>query len=190
MLFDGPVPFTETRSYTSLRIDALTASAVSGGRADVRLTGALEACAGLWARGLSVATIEGDHGALTPMVLSTIGRELCRNGQSIFLINVGERGVSLTPVYAVDFIGGPGAWNYRVQVAGPTMTESRVVTADQVLDFKYAADPSRPWLGVAPWEWCSTTSRLAGSLENQMADVAGGTAGTLLTVPGGLQPDR
>ena len=88
-------------SYTDSIVNAVLA-AVSGNTASAGSTAALEAAAGAVARAFAAATVEGASpaitGALTPDVLSLIGRNLIRAGDSVHLIETGPDGLKLCPV--------------------------------------------------------------------------------------------
>ena len=113
---------TASGSYTDTLIQGLLAQAQGTIKSDPGATAALEAAAGLWSRALASATVEGDrYGAVTPEVLSIIGRAWIRHGESVFLIEAGDR-VRLVPASTWDLTGGyhPEAWVYRADVEGPS----------------------------------------------------------------------
>ena len=73
---DGPAP--EVRAdATDLFIDVLTA-AVGATTVSTWAAGAVEIAAGLWARALSTAAVEG--APVGPRILAEIGRDLARHG--------------------------------------------------------------------------------------------------------------
>ena len=83
---------TGRRDYTSLITTALddAASSTTGEGVIAARTGALELCAGQWGRALSTAAVEpaGVRSVVTSSVLALIGRELCRRGEAVFLLNL------------------------------------------------------------------------------------------------------
>ena len=81
-------------------------------------------------------------------------------------------------------------WRYRCLIAGPSGTVTRLLPAEGVIHGRYSIDPSRPWAGIAPLAWASLTGKLHASLEDAIADEAGGTRGHLLPVPAGPDGDE
>ena len=55
---------------------------------------------------------------------------------------------------------------------------------------RYSIDPARPWAGVSPLGWARLTGKLHASIEDAIADEAGGTRGHLLPVPQGPDSDE
>ena len=81
--------------------------------------------------GLASATVKPDTPALrsvSPGILDGIGRNLCRAGESLHVIDVRGGRVTLTPVasWSVHGSDDPASWLYRVTLNGPDST--RVVT--------------------------------------------------------------
>ena len=76
-------PFTDciTRAYVEAALGSAAAPSLLA-------VSALETAAGLWARGFAAAEVEGDRGALTPPVMASVAHELCRSGNSLWLIQV------------------------------------------------------------------------------------------------------
>ena len=98
-------PWSQTRSalgssYTDQVISQILSSASV---ARVMVWGrwpSIEASARLWGSGLASATVKPDNLALqaiTPTILDSIGRNLCRVGECLFMIDVRQGKVSLTP---------------------------------------------------------------------------------------------
>ena len=81
-------------------------------------------------------------------------------------------------------------WRYRCLIAGPSGSITRNLPAEGVVHGRYSTDPARPWCGVSPLAWASLTGRLHASLEDAIADEAGGTRGHLLPVPQGPEGDE
>ena len=74
-------------SFTDAVVARLVAT--SAGVGDGGALGAIEVASRLWGSGLSSATVSPSGGALaavTPSVLDTIGRSLCRAGESLYAI--------------------------------------------------------------------------------------------------------
>ena len=167
---DGPA---ERRSYTSVILDAITAAAAGqGSNVSALATAAVEACALAWARALATATVEGPpsaRAAVSPSVLFALGHDLARHGESVWRIGRGGR---LEPVASWSVEGGPDpeTWQYRVELAGPSMTQHRTVPAAGVVHVRHAPDPIQPWRGRSPIAVASATGRLAAGLESALSD--------------------
>ena len=85
--------------------------------------GGLQIAAGRVARALSVATVEGDGGLLTPDLLAGIGYDLTRQGEALHLFSVDAltgapsllRASTTVPVIAGS--ADPRSWRYSLSVA-------------------------------------------------------------------------
>ena len=176
----------ETDSYTDGRILA-TLLDVESGAASAHQTAALEAAAGLYAACLAGAAITPAVPALKPSCLSLMGRDLIRNGESVFLIKVMSGNVLLSPVATWDVRGGvdPASWFYRIDVFAPTSPSpiSGIFPAAQVIHVRYSSDSARPWYGRGPMDWAQKSGSLAGGLESRLSAEAQGASGYLLPVP-------
>ena len=186
-------PEIRSSSYTDLIIAGLEARA-DGSTSNVRALAALEIASGLWARSLATATVEPATAALaglTPSVLSDIGTQLCRHGESVHALSVEGGRVVLHPVGSFDLQGDydPRSWRYQVTQSGPTSTTTRRLTADEVLHFRLSCDPSEPWRGRSPMSRCPETAALASALETRLAQEASSPVGSLLGVPESSDPD-
>lgn len=182
----------ETRaSYTDAVVQAIAAQAAGGVTATIGGVGALEAAAGVIGRALAGATVDGPDPfkkALTPEVLGTIGRELIRRGEAVYLIQVpngNEATVRLFPAGSWDVAGqyDPEGWRYQTHLSGPSGQESRTVAAAAVLHFRYAVDPARPWRGIGPVQAADVAGRLAAGIEGTLANESQGPHGTLIGIP-------
>ncbi|MCY4360807.1 MAG: hypothetical protein OXE42_01280 [Gammaproteobacteria bacterium] len=182
-------PIAETRdanSYTDARI-AATLRDVEGTELTAHKTAAAEACSGLYAACLAGAHVTPSIPALNPAFLSLLARELIRNGEALFIIQLAGDRIELIPAASWDVRGGvvPATWFYRVDAWGPTSTSptSQIVSGAQVLHFRYSVAPSRPWRGISPLTWASDSGSLAGGLETRLSGEALGPSGYLLPVP-------
>lgn len=180
---------TAQGSYTDTLIRELVALADGTIDANPYATGALETASGLWARSLASARVEPRNArtaAITPSVLAIIGREWIRNGEAVFTIEVSEAGrVRLLPVSSWDITGGalPESWSYRCDIQGPTTHETRQLMAEGVIHTRYAVDPRRPWKGLNPIAYASTTGTLLSHLETKLSQEAAGPVGHFLPLP-------
>ena len=143
----------------------------ASGASDGSALAAIETAARLWGAGLSSATVKPDNLALrsvSPGVLDSIGRNLCRSGESLHVISVRDGAVVLTPASAWEVHGdeNPINWRYTVTLNGPDTTRMITLTADSVVHIQYAPHPSRPWSGRSPMMMAADTARAAGNLEH------------------------
>jgi hypothetical protein len=181
----------EAGGFTSAVVDALMARARGGASVTTaEATAALEAAAGVYARAFAVATVTPattSTAALTPAVLATAAREVIRRGECVAVIEVDRNGARLVPAGSWTVYGSPdpATWWYRCDLWGPSGNRTVRAPAASVVHFRYSVDPSRPWAGVGPLGWAALTGRLAGALEDALADEAGGTRGHVLPVPKG-----
>ena len=176
-------------SYTDAFVDALLNRATDSDRATALETGAVEIAAGFYQRAFmsaSVSPMNNRTAPLTPELMGSIGRELIRNGEALFLIEVVDGAVVLTPVGSHDVRGQarPDTWLYRLDLFGPSRHRStRRVPYDGVIHCIYARSPSRPYRGVSPLDYARHTGKLAANIENKLSQEAGGPVGNILPIP-------
>ena len=159
-------------SYTDLVVSRLVAA--SAGVGDGGALAAVETASRIWGSGLASATVkpsEIELAAVTPSVLDTIGRALCRSGESLHVIDVRDGRVTLTPtaLWTVQGDADPASWMYLCTLNGPSTARTITRPAASVLHVKYAAHPSRPWAGRSPVQLAVDTARAAGLLETATA---------------------
>ena len=178
-------PEARASSYTDTAIHLLVQAAGGAASGDPLATGALEAAAGLWGRCFASAVLDPEIPALTPSLMATAARALIRQGEVVFQIDVQDGRPVLHPIGDFDVRGGadPATWAYRCVRHGPSRTETTLLTADQVLHFKYATEPSRPWKGVGPMGWAHRLGALIGNAETRLSQEASGTVGRVLPLP-------
>ena len=184
-----PKPETRATSYSDTVVNAILAAA-SAPSADATRTAALEACAGAYAAGFACARVEGASPAATdalkPAVLACIGRNLIRHGEDVHVIEVADGGLRLIPSGTWDIRGSadPATWRYRCDLFGPSRTRAVMLSPDAVIHCRYAVDRARPWAGLGPLQWASSSASLAGRIEGGLAKEAGAPAAQLVPVPG------
>ena len=170
-------------AFSDAVANALYSEATVAASLGARQTGALETCAGLWARafaGCSVST-----SPLTPDLMAIVGRELVRRGEALLLIDASDR-VLLVPAASWDVRGrsvDEDRWRYRCYLQGPERTTTRYVSGDMVLHFRYGVEASRPWLGRSPMAAAAATGALMGSLEAKLGQEAAGVVAHVLPIP-------
>ena len=188
-LWSSKEPETRQASYTDALVSALVERAGGSAPGDPSAIAALETAAGLWARAFMAAKVSPEDSALSaaisPAVLATVARQLCRAGECVFVIAVEDGRVRLLPVGSWDVRGGPDPeqWWYRCDLYGPSGSVSRLIPSAGVVHVRYAADPARPWAGVSPLEYARSTATLAANAERRLGEEAGAPVGSLLPIP-------
>ena len=187
----------EQRAYLpAAALDAVLAAYSSADRSSPAQAAATEAVAGVVARAFAAAEVSGPAAqvaALDPHTLASMGRSLIRHGESIHLVEVSAAaGVTLTPASDAHITGGsdPAGWVYRLTLDGPSRTGTVVRTAPSVVHVALAADPARPWQGVAPLSAARAAGRLHAATSAALADEASGPRGNLLPVPANPEADN
>ena len=136
----------------------LTSGAAGTSTALPTATAALESCAGLVGRSFAACEVHGPESvvkALTPDLLSMIGRALIRRGEILFSVDVTDGRLRLWPVASHDISGDhdPATWKYRVNLAGPDyQTSIENVSSDNIVHVMYHRDVERPWRGYGPMQ--------------------------------------
>ena len=137
-------------SLTELTVAALVARA-TGIKTDPARLGVVAAAAGRLGRALALAEVAPDGSAeladLKPSLLHEVGRAMIYAGESLFLIEVVGGRVRLIPASSWDVAGTARRWSYRLDLSGPTGTESVFAPSESVLHFRINADASEPWRG-------------------------------------------
>ena len=172
---------------TSLAINLLTA-AVGATAAQTWAAGAVEVAAGIWARTLSTAAVDG--APVGPRWLAETGRALARTGQAVYLLDVGTAGrVRLLRATITDVWGDgpdPADWWYRLTVTGPRSTNTVTAPAASVVHVRYATEAHSPARGVSPLQYAALTGTLTANLEQSLGFEAGGAVANLITLPAGF----
>ena len=171
-------------SYTDQIISQIMSHA--SGASDGGALAVIEASARWWGSGLASATVKPDTPALrsvSPGILDSIGRNLCRVGESLHMIVVRNGQVTLTPVSLWEVHGSddPSTWTYRCTVSGPDVTRLVTLPAASVLHVKYSPHPSRPWAGRSPVALARDTARAATRLETATSEELNFTQQQVLT---------
>ena len=171
-------------SFTDLVVSRLVAA--SAGVGDGGALAAIETASRWWGLGLASATVKPSTlalAALSPSKLDTIGRALCRSGESLHVIAVRNGRLTLTPTasWTVHGTDDPSTWLYRVTLSGPSTSRTITLPGESVLHIRYAPHPSRPWAGRSPVRLAIDTARVAGLLENATGGELNFTQQQLLT---------
>lgn len=191
--FSRPTETRASNNYTTQAQAAALAAATGGVTADAAATAAAEACAGLYSRALSLATVTPSNAitrALSPMILSYLGRELIVRGEGVLLVDVQPGVVTLVPACSWDIAGSwaRASWSYSLEVAGPSTTVRRRATADGVLHVMYSTRPADPSKGRGPLQNAGLTANVLAKLERSLGYEAGKSTGTVIPVPPPVAP--
>ena len=175
---------TEKRNYTSQIIQSLEASVKKDGSNPGGLS-SIQACAGLWARAMSVANVEPANALtklLTPKTLYDIGRSMLLNGEIIYLIRNTNNGINIHACSEVD-IQGQLDWTYRCVVSGPTSDLVVNVGSDSVIHPRINATAKTPHQGGSPALVPFTSTDLASAIEFGLKEEAEANHGYVLPAP-------
>ena len=165
-------PEVRSSSYTEQIVSQIMASASGAGNGAA--LAAVETAARLWGSGLASASVTPDTlplRAVTPSLLDTVGRALCRSGESLHVISVSNGRVTLTPAasWTVRGTDEKAGWSYRCTLNGPDSTRTITLSGESVLHFRYASHPATPWAGRSPLRLAIDTARAAVLLEHATA---------------------
>ena len=157
-------------SFTSELIARLADA--TAGLGDGRALAAIETSARWWGFGLASARLtpsSRELASITPSVLDTMGRSLCRSGESLHVIAVRQGRVLLTPTasWIVHGNDDPSTWLYRVTLNGPDTSRTFTIPAASVVHVRFAPHPARPWSGRSPLQMAIDTGRAASLLGNR-----------------------
>ena len=132
-----------------------------------------------------VVAPEPVRSALCPLTRSLIGRALVRSGECVLWADMSGPRLAFRAVADHDITGSynPDSWMYRLNLPGPSDTDTKLVPGHQVLHPRYQVDPERPWRGVGPIESAAIAGRLSAELAAALADEASGTRGHVLPIP-------
>lgn len=170
-------------NFNNAFIHALVESA-NGEVFDASKTAAVETAAGFWGRAFAIATVEPN--IIGPQEMSQIGRDLVRDGESVWMIEVVEGRALLVPSFGHMVNGGRrrDSWNYELQLASPDNLEtSQRVQSAQVCHFMYSYDRARPWVGISPLTWAIDSAQTMGASEQRMKEESGTPTGYVVPLP-------
>ena len=178
---------SEQRTYTDLLTNRLISDATASSAADGSRSAALEIAAGLWSRSMSMAEVSGAGAftdAISADVLAFIGRELCRCGEAVFVIETMPT-ARLIPVANWDVYGGadPASWMYRVDLDGPSAHETRRIPGDGLIHVRYAISARQPHIGLSPLQVAADAGRLTGVTDRALGDEMSMPHGALAIMP-------
>ena len=191
--FKEKIETREAQPFTDAIAAAIIAQASGTVPANPLTLAALEMAAGAYMRAFMGATVEGSamaKRALTSGTLGLVARDLIRRGESIHLILTDSGELELIPVGSWDVRGEwiEDSWEYRVDLFGPSGNITRLVPSSSVIHCRYSYDPARPWHGISPLGWATSSGNLAANLEDRLSQESGGPVGYLLATPTDSSP--
>ena len=147
---------------------------------------AVEACAGLWARGFAQAHVS-PRALLSASTLYDLGRDLALSGEFVALLDVGKSGPVFTRPSSYHVRGGhdPDSWIYDLWLPGPSSTNRFRVSHDRVVHVRINQEASSPWRGRSPISAARSTGRLLSELESALGDEGSMAVGRVVAAPEG-----
>ena len=105
------------------------------------------------ARCLGAAIVEPAMPGVDALFLHGVGHRLAREGNALYDLRVRPDGrVAFIEASTWDIEGGadPDTWRYRLDLSGPSSTETVTRSRAAVLHFRLNGDPRTPWRGLSP----------------------------------------
>ena len=158
----------EAGSYTETQLLDQYTRAIAGNVRNGAL-GGLQCAAGALARAFAAAEVDGSaNGLLDPTTLYSMGFDLIRDGQTIWLLDGGTGRLRLSRASTgSDVYQGAAAresWTYRLTLPGPSITTTVRASADQVIHIIHNSDPTCPWRGRSGLSVAQSSGSLAATL--------------------------
>ena len=185
----------ETRSGYSDQILAGIEAGLSTKTASAAQSAALEAVAGLLARTLMAADVQGpDWLKVSPDWLGMVGRQLIRDGNHVSRIGMDDMGmVTMIPQghwYATNSDDArESTWQYQITEYGPSSSKTRNVGRDELFIVRWASLPLEPERGRSPARLAPLTAKAGAESEKATGNEASGAVAQLLTLPKGKNPN-
>lgn len=189
-LFGRKAAPIEKRADLTVAVTAQLDAAAAVQAADAGGTAGIEAASGQLGRAFAGATVkapEWAQAALTPAFLGQLGRDLIRYGGSLWRIEMRGGRLGLYQQGQWSWIVGRNAdastWVVQCTEFGPGGSETRRLTAAEVVWQPWAVSPSTPHLGRSPAQWARLTAKLAAEAERSLGDEAGGPIAQIVPLP-------
>ena len=131
-----------------------------------------------------------DLPALSAEELARIGRKLVLTGNYVGIIAVSEiDGLSITPAATFDITGphDPADWRYQVDLAGPSKSVTRKLSAASVIHVRMNAPSSTPWLGCSSLTNAGLSASFLANMELRMGQESGMRVGSVCPFPKGCR---
>ena len=119
---------------------------------DARATALAEVIAREYAAAFGLVT--SSHPALTPSLLSDIGRRLVLSGEYVAQVVVEGGAVTLHEAAAwaiTSSAADPAAWRYQLTLPRPSADVSYPAVGAEVVHLRYATSARAPWRGLSHW---------------------------------------
>ena len=176
------------------RVLAQIEGEAAGTAATAGSTAALEAVAGLLARSLAAARVQGPSWATGPVqaILGQVGRDLVRGGESLHVIRMSGGELRLALADQWHWEGGtwdPSTWTCRATCYGPSSSTTWLLPSREVVFLRWGSRAGQPYVGTAPMQWASTSARLNREVERSLGDEAAGPVAQMLPIPDGGNED-
>ena len=181
-------PFASGRDggYTDAITSAVEAMASAGPVPSPAATAAAEACAGLIARSLALATVHPQNAitaAVSPAWLRRLGYDLVRSGEHLAVIDVDRTGRARLHPATTWIMHGGRPWEALVNVPAPDGSETRRVTEAGAVSILWAENELQPWRGRGPLSGASLTSGLLAAAHRSLGAEQSQPTGALMPVP-------
>ena len=140
---------------------------------------AAEIAASIWGRSFAAAQLSGDAANLVnPVTMGMIGRALARHGEIVFLVD----GTQLVPASGWTITGqaSPSSWTYRLNMPGPSNSETRTLPGDHLIHIRIGVDARRPWRGQSPLVSARSGSKTLAAVEQSFQESLAIPTGTIL----------
>jgi len=163
--------------------DAVTAAIISAAGQDAvadQTASALEVAAGVHARAMGSAVVEGMD--VAPSMLAAIARDLITIGECIVVL-VDDELVRASHWEVSGRSASPATWMYRLMIPVPDGEVERTISGMSVAHPRYSTDRERPWIGIGPIGRALHVSGLLAALEASLRQESGTSVGYLLPVP-------
>ena len=193
----GPtVPQVETRSAGDYTDQLLAGSyAAATGRIQAASLAGVQAAAGIVARALAAASVEGDGGAVDVHLLENVGQDLVRAGRFLGRLTVGRGGrVRILRAAATTSVAygdaDPDSWVYSLSMGGPSSARAVWATAAEVINVRINSDSYRPWEGISPLARAVASGELAARLAGSLGDEAAVAVSRIIPIAQGSGEKR
>ena len=174
--------------YTEAALIAAQATLSGGGSVDIRNTAAVATASGLYARCLSLTTIEPSRlqKTLNSRILYDIGRALIEDGEAVYRIVINGGRIALERACAWKITGSASQWFYNLEIPTPApngKNRSYVSSAEGVFHPRINTSKCSPWKGRGANEIAGQTANLLASLEKMMSNELSKGSGYVIPIP-------
>lgn len=178
---------TQAQSYTDMLVHEFELLALGSREASAAATSALETVCMIYSSCL--AAMKVSERSITPEIMSCIGRDLIRRGESLWRVELdGSGAVRLSQIATHSVHGRSSNWRYEAHLLHPSGSDVVDLSRDEVLHFTWATDPVRgQWQGISPLALAATSMSAIGKLEKAILDESGIPPSQLIPMPSTAQ---